>query len=187
MSARQRLEVRVRRQRILVRISTGCYKTAPEKDATGRGFRKSARFNAMKFLKIFLIFATVAFLGYVTFIVWFGLEWAKGEERAQQRREDLRSGKEDFGDQPALFAVAPAAAPVLRAMLDGGGDPNGRDEERSAYSRKLARELLHRQPEPRAARSSPGSRRRHPHYHARNRMVLCLLHCSALPDEHGVR
>jgi hypothetical protein len=159
----------------------------------------------MKFLKVFLIFAILAFLGYVAFIVWFGLEWAKGEERAQQRREDLRSGKEDFGDQPALFAVAQAivtndseairaaaknvpdlqaagrngktllyfavgqtwhqehkveavktllllgadpnynngqeysfalvqagqaAAHVLRAMLEGGGDPNDRDEDK---------------------------------------------------------
>lgn len=158
----------------------------------------------MKFLKVFLIIATIAFLGYVAFIVWFGLEWAKGEERARLQREDLRSGKEDFGDQPALFAVAQAivrndqeairaaakevpdlqaagrtgktllyfavgqtwhqehkveavktllssgadpnynngqeysfalveagqaSAPVLRAMLDGGGDPNGRNEE----------------------------------------------------------
>jgi len=154
----------------------------------------------MKFLKVFLIFAILAFLGYVAFIAWFGLEWAKGEERAQQRREDLRSGKEDFGDQPALFAIVrndseairaaakdlpdlqaagrtgktllyfavgqtwhqeqkveavktllslgadpnynngqeyslalveagQAAAPVLRAMLDGGGDPNGRDAD----------------------------------------------------------
>lgn len=158
----------------------------------------------MKFLKIFLIIATIAFLGYVAFIVWFGLEWAKGEERARLQREDLRSGKEDFGDQPAIFALAQAivrndqeairaaakevpdlqaagrtgktllyfavgqtwhqehkveavktllslgadpnynngkeysfalveagqaSAPVLRAMLDGGGDPNGRNEE----------------------------------------------------------
>jgi hypothetical protein len=158
----------------------------------------------MKFLKIFLIVATVAFLAFVAFVVWFGFEWAKGEERAQQRREDLRSGKEDFGDQPALFSVAQAivqndpgairvaaknlpdlqaagrtgktllyfavgqtwhqehrveavktllslgadpnynngqeysfalvqagqaAAPVLRVMLEGGGDPNGRDKE----------------------------------------------------------
>jgi hypothetical protein len=158
----------------------------------------------MKFLKIFLIIATLAFLGYVAFIVWFGFEWAKGEDRARLQREDLRSGKEDFGDQPALFAVAQAivkndqeairaaakevpdlqaagrtgktllyfavgqtwhqehkveavktllslgadpnynngkeysfalveagqaAAPVLRAILDGGGDPNGRNKE----------------------------------------------------------
>lgn len=158
----------------------------------------------MKFLKIFLIVATVAFLGYVAFFVWFGIEWAKGEERARQSREDQRSGKQDFGDQPALFAVAQAivrndpegiravaknvpdlnaagrdgttllyfavgqtwhkehwvgalktllslgadpnynngqknsfalahageaSALVLRAMLDGGGDPNGRDAD----------------------------------------------------------
>ena len=158
----------------------------------------------MKFLKVFLILATVVFLGYLAFIVWFGLEWAKGEERARQRRDELRSGNEDFGDQPALFAVAQAivsndseairaaaknlpdlqaagrtgktllyfavgqtwhqehkveavktllslgadpnynngqeysfalieagqaAASVLRVMLDGGGDPNGRNKE----------------------------------------------------------
>jgi hypothetical protein len=149
------------------------------------------------------VFATIAFLGIVAFMVWFGIEWSRGEERARQRREDLRSGKEDFGDQPALFAVAQAivkndqeairaaaqnlpdlqaagrtgktllyfavgqtwhqehkveavktllslganpnynngqknsfalveaahaSALVLRAMLDGGGNPNGRDE-----------------------------------------------------------
>ena len=158
----------------------------------------------MKIIKIISTIATIAFLGVVAFMVWFGIEWAKGEERARQRREDQNSGKEAFGDQPALFAVAQAivrndpeairaaaknvpdlnaagrngrtllhfavgqtwhkeqwvesvktllslgadpnynngqklsfalveageaAAPVLRAMLEGGGDPNGRNEE----------------------------------------------------------
>ena len=158
----------------------------------------------MKVIKIIFIIATIAFLGVVAFMVWFGIAWSRGEERAQQSREDQRSGKEAFGDQPALFAVAQAivrndpegiraaaknvpdlqaagrdgttllyfavkstwhheerveavktlislganpnynngqknsfalahageaSALVLRAMLDGGGDPNGRDAE----------------------------------------------------------
>ena len=62
----------------------------------------------MKVIKILSIIATIAFLGVVAFMVWFGLEWSKGEKRAQQEREDMRSGKWDFGDQPALFAVAQA-------------------------------------------------------------------------------
>jgi hypothetical protein len=41
-------------------------------------------------------------------MVWFGIAWSRGEERARQAREDQRSGKEAFGDQPALFAVAQA-------------------------------------------------------------------------------
>lgn len=158
----------------------------------------------MKLIKIFAVIAATVFLGFVAFMVWFGITWSRGEERARQSREDLRSGKEDFGDQPALFAVAQAivrndqeairaavrsvpdlqaagrtgktllyfavwqtwhqehkveavktllslganpnynngreysfalvqagqaSAVVLRAMLDGGGDPNGRDED----------------------------------------------------------
>ena len=158
----------------------------------------------MKIIKIISTIATIAFVGIVASMVWFVIEWSKGEEIARQRREDLRSGKEDFGDQPALFAVAQAivkndqeairaaaknvpdlqaagrtgktllyfavgqtwhavhkvaavktllslgadpnynngkeysfalvqagqaAAPVLQVMLDGGGDPNGRDQD----------------------------------------------------------
>jgi hypothetical protein len=158
----------------------------------------------MKFIKIISIIATIAFLAVVAFMVWFGIAWSRGEERARQKREDFRSGKEAFGDQPALFAVAQAivrndqegiraaaknvsdlnvagqdgttllyfavghtyhkeqwvesvktllslganpnynngqkfsfalvhaaeaSALVLRAMLDGGGDPNGRDAD----------------------------------------------------------
>ena len=62
----------------------------------------------MRFIKIIALFVTIAFLGVVAFMVWFGVAWSRGEERARQSREDLRSGKEDFGDQPALFAVAQA-------------------------------------------------------------------------------
>jgi hypothetical protein len=158
----------------------------------------------VKLIKIIAVFVAIAFLGFVAFMVWFGIAWSRGEERARQSREDLRSGTEDFGDQPALFAVAQAivkndpeairaaaqnlpdlqaagrtgktllyfavgqtwhqehkveavktmlslgadpnynngqeysfalveagqaAAPVLRAMLDGRGDPNGRDAD----------------------------------------------------------
>lgn len=157
----------------------------------------------MKVLKIISIIATIAFLGVVAFFVWFGIAWSRGEERAAQTREEMRSGKWDFGNQPALFAVAQAivkndpeairaaaknvpdlqaagrdgttllyfavhstwqheerveavktlislganpnynngqpdsfalaqaveaSAIVLRAMLEGGGDPNGRDK-----------------------------------------------------------
>jgi hypothetical protein len=70
----------------------------------------------MKVIKIIASIATIAFLCIVAFMVWFGLEWSKGEERARQRREDRRSGKEAFGDEPALFAVAQA---IVRNDLEG--------------------------------------------------------------------
>jgi hypothetical protein len=62
----------------------------------------------MKVIKIISIIATIAFLGVVAFMFWFGIAWSRGEERARQSREDQRSGKEAFGDHPALFAVAQA-------------------------------------------------------------------------------
>jgi hypothetical protein len=164
---------------------------------------KLAAAKTVKIIKIISIIATIAFLGVIAFFVWFGIAWSRGEKRAAQDREDMRSGKWDFGDQPALFAVAQAivrndpeairiaaknvpdlnaagrdgttllyfavkstwqheywvesvktlislganpnynngqahsfalaqaveaSAIVLRAMLDGGGDPNGRDK-----------------------------------------------------------
>lgn len=157
----------------------------------------------MKLIKIISLIATIAFGCVVLFFIWFGVAMWKDEERAAQKREEMRSGKWDFGDQPALFAVAQAiltnkeeairaaakdmpdlqaagrdgrtllhfavsstwqhehrvdavktlislganpnynngqedsfalaqaveaSAIVLRAMLDGGGDPNGRDK-----------------------------------------------------------
>lgn len=157
----------------------------------------------MKIVKILSLIATIAFLSVVGFFVWFAIAWSRDEARAAQTREEMRSGKWDFGDQPALFAVAQAilnndqeairaaaknvpdlqaggrdgttllyfavhstwqhehrveavktlislganpnynngqehsfalaqsveaSAVVLRAMLDGGGDPNGRDK-----------------------------------------------------------
>jgi hypothetical protein len=156
------------------------------------------------FVKQLAIIAVIAVVTVAGFAIWFGIAWSRGEERARQSREDLRTGKEHFGDQPALFAVAQAivrndqeairaaaknvpdlqtpgregrtllhfavsktyhhdehveavktllslganpnhnngqpdsfamveaaegSALVLRAMLDGGGDPNGRDED----------------------------------------------------------
>jgi len=62
----------------------------------------------VKLIKIISLIVTIAFAGVVVFFVWFGIAWSRGEERARQQREDQRSGKEDFGDQPALFAVAQA-------------------------------------------------------------------------------
>ena len=46
------------------------------------------------------------------FVVWFFVAFfismERGEEHQRQIREEQRSGKWDFGDQPALFAVAQA-------------------------------------------------------------------------------
>jgi hypothetical protein len=50
-----------------------------------------------------LAFGAVAWL-FVAFIV----DMERGEEHQRQFREEQRSGKLDFGDQPALFAVAQA-------------------------------------------------------------------------------
>lgn len=173
-------------------------------DTSGRAARNFVPLKTVKIIKIISTLATIAFVGIVAFMVWFGYEWSKGEERARQRREDMDSGKADFGDQPALFAVAQAivrndqeairaaaknvpdlqaagrtgrtllhfavartwhavhkveavktllslgadpnynngkensfalveagqaAVPVLQVMLEGGGDPNGRDKD----------------------------------------------------------
>lgn len=59
-------------------------------------------------LKIISLIASIAFGCVVVFFIWLGVVMWKGEERARQDREDQRSGKWDFGDQPALFAVAQA-------------------------------------------------------------------------------
>ena len=61
-----------------------------------------------KFIKIASFVSTIVFAGIVVSMVWFGIEWGRGEARAKQRRDDQESGKEAFGDQPALFAVAQA-------------------------------------------------------------------------------
>jgi hypothetical protein len=50
----------------------------------------------------------VAFVGVVWFFVAFVMDTERGEEHQRQFREEQRSGKVDFGDQPALFAVAQA-------------------------------------------------------------------------------
>jgi hypothetical protein len=157
----------------------------------------------VKLLKIIALIAAIAIGLAALFPILFGIGWWMEEKRAKQHREELRSGKWDFGDQPALFAVAQAivrndpegiraaaksvpdlnaagrdgttllyfavgqtwqhepwvesvktllslgakpnynngqassfalaeagqaAAPVLAAMLEAGGDPNGRDK-----------------------------------------------------------
>src|SRR5260370_41663385 len=46
--------------------------------------------------------------GVVWFFVAFFMSMERGEEHQRQLREEQRSGKWDFGDQPALFAVAHA-------------------------------------------------------------------------------
>src|SRR5947208_9982507 len=59
--------------------------------------------------KILLIAGICLALGvgaYVGLIGLFLFDMEKGEEHQRQIREEQRSGKWDFGDQPALFAVA---------------------------------------------------------------------------------
>lgn len=54
-----------------------------------------------------IVFAIIG-AGAIGLFVAFWISMERGEERGRQVREDLRSGKTDFGEQPALFAVAQA-------------------------------------------------------------------------------
>ena len=54
------------------------------------------------------IWLALAFGAVVLFFVAFIVDIERGEEHGRQFREEQRSGKLDFGDQPALFAVARA-------------------------------------------------------------------------------
>jgi hypothetical protein len=59
-----------------------------------------------KILLIAGICLALAVGGVVWLVVGFIIDMEKGEEHQRQIREEQRSGKWDFGDQPALFAVA---------------------------------------------------------------------------------
>src|SRR6266436_8766276 len=59
-----------------------------------------------KILLIAGICLALAVGGVVWLVVAFIIDMDKGEEHQRQIREEQRSGKWDFGDQPALFAVA---------------------------------------------------------------------------------
>jgi len=59
-----------------------------------------------KILLIAGICLALAVGGVVWLVVAFIIDMEKGEEHQRQIREEQRSGKWDFGDQPALFAVA---------------------------------------------------------------------------------
>src|SRR6516162_11736007 len=59
-----------------------------------------------KILLIGGICLALAFGAVVWFFVAFVMDTERGEEHQRQFREEQRSGKLDFGDQPALFAVA---------------------------------------------------------------------------------
>src|SRR6516162_11057642 len=61
-----------------------------------------------KILLIGGICLALAFGAVVWFFVAFVMDTERGEEHQRQFREEQRSGKLDFGDQPALFAVAQA-------------------------------------------------------------------------------
>ena len=59
-----------------------------------------------------LIGLGLAAAGFVISVVWFFIAFFMSMERGEEHRRQLdaeqRSGKWDFGDQPALFAVAHA-------------------------------------------------------------------------------
>ena len=61
-----------------------------------------------KILLIAGICVALAFGAVIWFFVAFYISMERGEEHGRQFREEQRSGKLDFGDQPALFAVAQA-------------------------------------------------------------------------------
>jgi hypothetical protein len=63
-----------------------------------------------KFRSVGEICLALAFGAMVWFFVAFIMDMERGEEHQRQFREEQRSGKLDFGDQPALFAVAQAIA-----------------------------------------------------------------------------
>ena len=54
------------------------------------------------------VFLWVALVGFVAFFGLYIWQYSKGEKRQAALREEQRSGKTAFGDQPALFAVAQA-------------------------------------------------------------------------------
>src|SRR2546430_14367001 len=61
--------------------------------------------------KILLVAGICVALGvaaWVGLIVFFLVDMERGEKHQAQLREEQRSGKWDFGEQPALFAVAQA-------------------------------------------------------------------------------
>src|SRR6059058_2046291 len=63
---------------------------------------------AKKILLIAGICVALVVAAWVCLIVVFLVDMEKGEKHQRQIREEQSSGKWDFGDQPALFAVAHA-------------------------------------------------------------------------------
>src|SRR5438477_4944411 len=59
-----------------------------------------------KILLIAGICVALVVAAWVCLVVTFIVDMERGEEHQRQIREEQRSGKWDFGDQPALFAVA---------------------------------------------------------------------------------
>ena len=56
---------------------------------------------------VIALLAVAALAGVVWLFVAFYLDMEKGEQHRRQLQAELDSGRWDFGDQPALFAVAP--------------------------------------------------------------------------------
>ena len=59
-------------------------------------------------LTIGAILLALAFGAMVLLVVAFIADMERGERHQREFREEQRSGRFDFGDQPALFAVAQA-------------------------------------------------------------------------------
>jgi hypothetical protein len=64
--------------------------------------------TAKKIAVIATVAAALALGAVVWFFAAFYVSMERGEERGRKLREELRSGKTDFGEDPALFAVAQA-------------------------------------------------------------------------------
>jgi hypothetical protein len=70
-----------------------------------------------KILLIAGICVALVVAAWVCLIVVFLVDMERGEAHQRQVREEQRSGKWDFGDQPALFAVAQAIVKNASAFV----------------------------------------------------------------------
>ncbi len=88
----------------------------------------------------------------VLLFVAFIVSMERGEKHQRQIRAEQDSGRWDFGDQPALFAVAqgigatllnfavmqswqrPESVEAVRTLLSLGADPNYRDRSRNSFA-----------------------------------------------------
>src|SRR5205823_13330940 len=91
-------------------LSDYCESCLIRGDRTKNTSVRSAPMKARTVLKwaigVIALLAAVALAGAVWLFVAFYLDMEKGEQHRRQLQAELDSGRWDFGDQPALFAVA---------------------------------------------------------------------------------